>query len=180
MVCVVALAGLYALPSVSATVCPEGEQWTCTERVESDAEATGDLANVDRGLDERDDADAVELEGELEVTGELYDISRGELIIGEDEWPHDLLTSTKWSYDLIEPTDNGSMFVVTYDADPGSTSAPRVMRPQPARLQILDPDREEIVFDAELPEVIENVEWISDDKLAVVTNDGAISVIERI
>lgn len=176
-----AVVGLYALPNISADACPVDDDaaWNCAERVEADVAATGDLADVDRsGNRERTAAEGAE-EGTDDGEDGLYDISRGELIIGADEWPHDLLTSTKWSFDLIEPTEDGRMLVVTYRTDEVSEAAPRVMRAQPARIQILDAFSEKVDLDIEFPEEIARVEWITDDRVALSTSTGAITVFER-
>ncbi len=185
---VAALVGLYALPTISADSCPEFEDgWTCTERVESDASASGELAEVDRGAAGEGvgeaDVDAEldnDVDDEKEVgRGDLYDISRGEIVIGEDEWPHDLLTSTKWSYDLIEPSVDENLFVITFASEAASTSAPRVMRSPPSRIQVLDADREDVVLDVEFPDEVRNVEWTDDDELVVVSDDGALTVFAQ-
>ena len=176
MLLLVAVVALYALPANTAEECAvRDDGWTCVERFEAGVAVTGDFAEIDR--DSR--GESADAEEDTSGSGRPYEISRGELLVGEDEWPHDLMTSTKWSFDLIEASAEENLVVVTYTSSQPSPAAPRVLSFPTSRIQVLDVDREEVVLDVEFPDEISNGEWTDADELVVVSDDGALTVFAQ-
>lgn len=169
-------AGLYALPNPGAEVCPEGEDWTCIDRFEFDEALQDDELAAIRG--DLGDSSSDETGNDEDS---VFAIATGELTVtsGSDEWIHDLLTDTQWSYDEVRASADSKFVAITFGSTEYSTAAPRVMQPQPARLQILDVDRGQVVFDKEYPADIDAVEWTSDNRLVISSNNGALTVLAR-
>ncbi len=172
-------AGLYALPNPGADACPEGEAWTCVQRFEvGEDPEDGELVLLRDGFTDQEESQ--EESGEVDDES-MFSIASGELTLtsGSEEWVHDLLTDTQWSYDEIRESADGEFVVVTFGSSEYSTAAPRVMQPQPARIQILDVGRTKVVFDEEYPAEIDGVEWTADNRLVLSSGEGTLTVFDR-
>ena len=182
LVLIAAVVGLYALPQASAEPCPQSAQWSCLVQVAAGEDVPEDFDDAAAAVNaEDDDADSNDAEADFEsnVTsdGELQ--VRLDGVASDDQWEYDLLTSTRWSHDLIEFADDGRSIAVIFESEEASANAPRVMRLQPSRLQILNPVDEDVVFDVELPTEFRRAEWTDENRLVLIDADGALTVFGR-
>lgn len=180
LILLVAVAGLYALPQPSVEACPQSAQWSCIAQIADGEAIPDDFEDVAVAIESEDsDSDDSDLDVEFDVTsdGELQ--VRLDGVDEDDQWEYDLLTSTRWTHDLIEFANDGRSIAVVFESEEASTSAPRVMSQQPSRLQILNPVDEDVVFDVELPVEIRRIEWTGEDRLVLIDIDGSITVFGR-
>ena len=163
----------------SSDACPVAEFWGCTGQFDSAADVPG--SDVSDESDEPDGDNADEDDGS--ITLEL-EVGSDEILIGrsitdaDDVWAYEIFTQTKWVFSDVAAATNNRAVAVTYDGERTWEGAPRVIQPNEARLQILDPRGRDVVIDTEFPRRISSLEWTSDDRLIVTDADGRISVFE--
>ncbi len=185
VVLVIGVVALYALPAPSPDSCPEGEDWSCVQFIDADAVDASELD--DAALTEliaanSPDAEAADSDAENDDgLGDGIELtSNGVLEVDTDsaEFEYELLSGTKWSHELLATADDQRVIAVTYEPDEVSPAAPRIMHAPPTRLQIIDFNDEEAVFDDELPEEIVWMGWLSDNRLVLGSDDGSVTVFE--
>jgi len=170
---VLAVAGLYALPMTSAESCPTEDAWGCTGSYETRADVPEDDQDEIPPRSETEGA----VEPELTIGSDEIRIGRSATDL-DDVWDYEIFTRTKWIFsDAVAATNNVAV-AVAYDGERTWEGAPRVMQPNEARLQILDPRGRDVVLDVELPRKISSLEWTSDIRLLITDADGAIAVFE--
>jgi len=174
----VAAVGLYALPAPTVDACPAGEEWECVVQLDADLDVAiedQDLVDIDRSGDAAGSNDpelTVTSDGELLVPRDLNDLD-------DDVWAYELLGNTKWTFDLSAFAADGETVAIVYDSKAPATGAPRVMTPQPARLQILDIGDERVAYEVELPTRVERVMWTTENRLVLIGPDGGLTVFAR-
>ena len=178
----VAVIALYALPEPSAQDCPVGDEWSCVQFLADDADSSGldgDAELIELLASKADDAESGEPAGEdADASNDIELSSNGVLIVDTDDadYEDELLSGTKWSAQLLAIAADARVVAVTFEADEIHEVAPRILESPPTRLQIIDVGGQEVVFDDELPQETDWMEWLSDNRLVVGGDNGAITV----